>query len=172
MIPALNKFTLTLNAKPAIAHAYDDPARAPRAGLNFSSSELSLPLSVSGAALMVWSLFCFPPIQARLGARLCACSGLAATGVWPENPVCSPSVLCCMLQQVLLASLLFARAACLSCYDAGPATALSARCPSIDVPDDAPVRFPSAMAGWIDVYHSVVHSYRRSVLTGSLYSAG
>ena len=56
------------------------------AGLNFSSSELSLPLSVSGAALMVWSLFCFPPIQARLGARLCACSGLAATGVWPPNP--------------------------------------------------------------------------------------
>ncbi len=54
------------------------------AGLNFSSSELSLPLSISGAALMVWSLFCFPAVQGRLGARMCAVVGLAATG----EPTC------------------------------------------------------------------------------------
>ena len=61
------------------------------AGLDFSSSELSLPLSVSGAALILWSLFCFPPIQARLGARICAISGLAAMGVWLLNSLL-PSV--------------------------------------------------------------------------------
>ncbi|EIE22258.1 MFS general substrate transporter [Coccomyxa subellipsoidea C-169] len=48
-------------------------------GLSFSSSDLSLPLSVSGAALMVWSLFIFPTVQTALGAWMCAVTGLAVT---------------------------------------------------------------------------------------------
>ena len=49
------------------------------AGLDFSSSQLSLPLSISGVALMVWSLVFFPMVQRCLGARTCAVFGLAAT---------------------------------------------------------------------------------------------
>lgn len=49
------------------------------AGLDFSSSQLSLPLSVSGVALMVWSLVFFPMVQRRLGARACAVLGLLVT---------------------------------------------------------------------------------------------
>ena len=49
------------------------------AGLDFSSSQLSLPLSVSGVALMVWSLVFFPIVQRCLGARACAVTGLAST---------------------------------------------------------------------------------------------
>ena len=49
------------------------------AGLDFSSSQLSLPLSISGVALMVWSLVFFPLVQRCLGARACAVSGLAST---------------------------------------------------------------------------------------------
>ncbi|CAL8468781.1 g8322 [Coccomyxa elongata] len=58
-------------------------AAAPMAtgGLSFSSAELSLPLSVSGAALMVWSLFLFPSVQTALGAWGCAVTGLAVTVV-------------------------------------------------------------------------------------------
>ena len=49
------------------------------AGLDFSSSQLSLPLSISGVALMVWSLVFFPVVQRCLGARACAVLGLGAT---------------------------------------------------------------------------------------------
>ena len=49
------------------------------AGLDFSSSQLSLPLSISGVALMVWSLVFFPIVQRCLGARACAVFGLAST---------------------------------------------------------------------------------------------
>ena len=50
-----------------------------RTGLDFSSSQLSLPLSISGVALMVWSLVFFPIVQRCLGARACAVFGLAST---------------------------------------------------------------------------------------------
>ncbi len=53
--------------------------RSGSAGLDFSSSQLSLPLSISGVALMVWSLVFFPMVQRCLGARTCAVFGLAAT---------------------------------------------------------------------------------------------
>lgn len=52
---------------------------SPLPGLSFSSADLSLPLSVSGAALMVWSLFIFPTVQTALGAWMCAVTGLAVT---------------------------------------------------------------------------------------------
>lgn len=51
----------------------------PCTGLDFSSSQLSLPLSISGVALMVWSLVFFPIVQRCLGARACAVFGLAST---------------------------------------------------------------------------------------------
>ncbi len=56
------------------------------AGLDFSSSQLSLPLSISGVALMVWSLVFFPIVQRCLGARACAVSGLASTVFLADGP--------------------------------------------------------------------------------------
>ena len=53
------------------------------AGLQLSSSELSLPLGVSGAALMLWSLLVFPSVVKRIGARACALTGLYVSTLVP-----------------------------------------------------------------------------------------
>ena len=49
----------------------------PPPGLALSSAELSVPLGISGGALMLWSLLVFPRVIARLGARATALLGLA-----------------------------------------------------------------------------------------------
>ena len=46
-------------------------------GLELTSSELSVPLGISGAALMLWSLLAFPRIIRCLGARATALLGLS-----------------------------------------------------------------------------------------------
>ena len=53
------------------------------AGLQLSSSELSVPLGVSGAALMLWSLLVFPSVVKRIGARACALTGLYVSTLVP-----------------------------------------------------------------------------------------
>ena len=65
-----------------IAIISDDP-NCGSPGLQLSASELSLPLGVSGAALMMWSLLVFPSVVKRLGARACALLGLYVSVLVP-----------------------------------------------------------------------------------------
>ncbi len=94
------------------------------AGLGFSSTDLSMPLSVSGVGLMVFSLFFFPAVERRLGARACTLIGLGvcvplAIGMGATSFLAAAHLEHALILATVLVILILKTTAAQMCYPTG-----------------------------------------------------